>query len=368
MENYSVWQDGHSRDRQNPPISPWDSGIHDFTWSQSLENNIWQDNFRDREQLNLPSSQPTSCWDPGKHSFSACELPCPNHPSSSSHLPLGTHFLGGRGTTSLQPQQDMPPETALPKTNKDMPKVKLPLAQYAARKKVRVHDFLCIHLPDVKIMQAPVVVNTVCAVVDTDTMPEVSQRFIGKWRSTSPRGEDRANADNDTCMLDIPTPLLPLPLSTAKNVNITCKVQAPVQRGGEDVSYSELALVERKLSSLPVSLPSSLGHASGMGRMQSDKGQYKDQREVEGTEKPPPTVELASTTCMVGSGPTIPPLLNLLSCFPLLPSATISSSLPVISPPPPLAVQKTTEDTSMKVCDNALPKIISILLAEASDD
>ena len=185
--------------------------------------------------------------------------------------------------------------------------MKLTLAQYAAHKKVRVHDFLYIHLPDVKITQVPVVVNTACAVVDTDTMPEVSQRFIGKWRTTSLRGEDRANADNDTCMSDVPTPLLPLPLPAAKNVNITCEVQAPVQRGGENVSHSEPVLAERKPSSLPVSLPSSLGHASGMGRMQNDKGQYKNQREVEGTKKPPSTVELASTTCTVGSGPTIPP-------------------------------------------------------------
>ena len=153
MRNHSVWQDSHSRDRPSQPISPWDSGSnYDIAWGRSPGNNIWQDNLRNREPLTPPSSQPISCWDTGKHGFSARELPRLNHPSSSSHLLLSTRFLAGTETTSSQPQQDMYPETASSQTNKNPPKAKLTLAQYAARKRVRVYDFLCMQPPDVKII------------------------------------------------------------------------------------------------------------------------------------------------------------------------------------------------------------------------
>jgi hypothetical protein len=151
--NQSVWQDSHSKDRPNQPISPWDSGSHNITWGRSPGNNIWQDNFRDREPPNTSSSQPISRWDPGKHGFNARELPRTNHSSSGSHPLLGTRFLTGTEAISSQPQQDMPPETASSQTNKDMPKAKLTLAQYAVRKKVRVYDFLYMQLPDVKIIE-----------------------------------------------------------------------------------------------------------------------------------------------------------------------------------------------------------------------
>ena len=211
------------------------------------------------------------------------------------------------------------------------------------------------------------VANTARAGAESDTMPEVSQGFMGKRRSASPGGEDKANTDNDTWTSDVPTPLLPPPLLAASgngNMNTTFEVQAAARRGGEDVFHSESVLAERPPSSSPVSSPSSPGRSvSGMSRAQSDKGQYRDQREMESIKKlPSATAELASTTCTLGSGPTIPPLLNV---FPLLPPATITSSPPVTSPSP-LAVQETTDDTSMEVCDDALPKIIPVPPAEAS--
>ena len=214
------------------------------------------------------------------------------------------------------------------------------------------------------------VANTARAGAESDTMPEVSQGFIGKRRSASLGGEDKANADNDARMSDVPTPLLPPPLLAASgngNMNTTFEVQAAARRGGEDVFHSESVLAERPPSSSPVSSPLSPGRSvSGMSRAQSDKGQYRDQGEMESIKKLPPTAELASTTCTLGSGPTIPPLINVLSCFPLLPPATVTSSPPVTSPPSPLGVQETTDDTSMEVCDDALPKIIPVPPAEAS--
>jgi hypothetical protein len=149
--NHGVWQDSCSRDT---PISLWGSGSHDITWGQLPGNTgIWQDSFRDRELSNPPSSQRTSHWDSsGKHGFSARGPPRPNYPSFGSHPLLGARFHTGTDTTSSQPQQDSPPETASSTTNKDAPKARLTLAQYAARKRVRVYNFLCLQSPNVKVI------------------------------------------------------------------------------------------------------------------------------------------------------------------------------------------------------------------------
>lgn len=188
------------------------------------------------------------------------------------------------------------------------------------------------------------VVNAACADVEADTMVEVSQGFVGKRRSVSPRGK----FDNDAHISDVSTPPLPPPLLAVggnANVNMTWEAQAPAQRGGEDVPHSESVLAERRLSSL-VPSPPLVPSASGMGRAQSDKD--KEEREIK---RPPPTVELASTTYTLGSRP----------------STAVFSFPPVASPPPPSVVQETREDTtSMKVCD-VLPKTISVPPDEASD-
>ena len=122
-----------------------------------------------------------------------------------------------------------------------------------------------------------------------------------------PGGKDRANADD---------------------VNTTCEVQTPAHRGGEDFPHSKSVLAERKLPSSSEPTSSMRRSASGMGRVQSNNGQYQEHMEVEYTnlKKPPPTAELVPTTCTLGSGPMVPLLSNLLS-------ATISESLslPVIS-------------------------------------